>query len=142
MRICGPNLLKVWYNKGNLKIRQKIKNEELRMKEIPCSSFLILNSSFQDTPGERLMNSATTPMQPAAAAALRQAQEAAGCLIRRGVPTKFKNDLIAVIFQAINQATSEARQNERQTITAEWLTQVLPGEVITMAAEKVAGKAY
>lgn len=73
---------------------------------------------------------------------MQRAIQAADCLIRRGVPAPFRNDLIAVIFQAITQTETDTRKIERQSITAEWLTQVLPGDVIQLAAEKVAAQTY
>jgi hypothetical protein len=73
---------------------------------------------------------------------IQRAAAAADCLIRRGIPHAHRNDLIAVIYQALNQAETVIRQEERQRITAEWLTEVIPGEVIQLAAERVAAKAY
>lgn len=75
-----------------------------------------------------------TPMQ--------RAVQAADTLIKRGVPVPLRNDLIAVIYSAISQAEAEARTAERHRVTAEWLCQVLPGEVIREAAERITGQAY
>jgi hypothetical protein len=75
-------------------------------------------------------------------ATMKRAAAAADCLIRRGVPRSHRNDLIAVIYQALNEVEGAVRQEERQRITAEWLLEVIPGEVIQLAAERVAAKAY
>lgn len=75
-------------------------------------------------------------------ATMKRAAAAADCLIRRGIPRAHRNDLIAVIYQTLNEVEGAVRQEERQRITAEWLTQVLPAEVIQQAAEQITAQAY
>jgi hypothetical protein len=50
--------------------------------------------------------------------------------------------MVAVIAVAIHAAETEARVEERQRLTADWLTEIMPADIIHRAAEKVTARQF
>ncbi len=63
-------------------------------------------------------------------------------LNEHGLKLPDETTVLAEFTALIDTAQNEARREERRRVTADWLAEVVPGEVLQMAADKVSGREF